>query len=219
MTRSAGEQRIITAAPPRHEPGRERREGAWGEKNAKYPGQSLSEFRSPSLASCSAPFNAPWPPVTPLLLVIMARRCSGLPRSEPPTAWTPADRATSCCRGLLSGEGPRLGSLFFPPPSTMNTHRESYSGSSSRSSLIASFRSAAAGDENRAPWVLAPAEALQVKNQADMEPASYRPGTPETQTPRKTRCGLVFNEHAFHLITQICFNGIKKAALWSHTQV
>lgn len=37
-------------------------------------------------------------------------------------------------------------------------------GLSSRSSLIASFRSAAAGDENRAPWVLAPGEALQVNN-------------------------------------------------------
>lgn len=37
-------------------------------------------------------------------------------------------------------------------------------GLSSRSSLIASFRSAAAGDENRAPWVLAPGKALQVNN-------------------------------------------------------
>lgn len=44
----------------------------------KYPGQSLAEFYSPSIALCNAPFNAPCSPVTPLLLVI-AWYCTVLP--------------------------------------------------------------------------------------------------------------------------------------------
>lgn len=54
----------------------------------------------------------------------------------------------------------RPGDVIFE--SRMNT--ECNFGLSSRSSLIASIRSAAAGDGNRAPWVLAPGKALQVNN-------------------------------------------------------
>lgn len=79
-------------------------------------------------------------------------------RSEPLPATKPAHSATSYC--CLRGDVRAGPEMWFR--STMNTVCNF--GLSSRSSLIASFRSAAAGDENRAPWVLAPGEALQVNN-------------------------------------------------------
>lgn len=79
-------------------------------------------------------------------------------RSEPFPATKPAHSATSYC--CLRGDVRAGPEMWFR--STMNTVCNF--GLSSRSSLIASFRSAAAGDENRAPWVLAPGEALQVNN-------------------------------------------------------
>lgn len=107
-------------------------------------------FTRPRQRCAMPPFNAPRSPVTPLLLVI-AWYCTVLPcapsRRQPQSPHTAQQAAAAVARASVRGHG-------WDFWSWMNT--VSNFGSSSRSSLIASFRSAAAGDENRAPWVLAP---------------------------------------------------------------
>lgn len=84
-------------------------------------------------------------------------------RPEPPAATKPAH--TQRNKLLLSPHGlPRgAGDVILK----QNEYGMQFLAWSSRSSLIASFRSAAAGDENRAPWVLAPGKALQVNNKPE----------------------------------------------------
>lgn len=74
----------------------------------RYPGQSLAEFYSPSIALCNAPFNAPCSPVTPLLLVI-AWYCTVLPCAPssllPQSLHTAQQAIVVCTEASARGQG------------------------------------------------------------------------------------------------------------------
>ena len=111
------------------------------------------------MALCNAPpFNAPCSPVTPLLLVI-AWYCTVLP-CAPSCLQSESMHSAQQAIVLYCGVSVRAQGCDFE----VEWIGVCNFGLSSRSSLIASFRAAAAGDANRAPWVLAPCGALQVNS-------------------------------------------------------